>query len=263
MTIGIFSFIGPPCTHRALAQSVDVAAGTYEVTSIKLATSKTTGRFGVRPGGQLEMGDQTLQSMIAFAYGLNCSMDDCLSRVIGGPAWVRSLKFEIVAKPAKPDPPMDTLARSEAAKPRVKALLAECFQLRVRAEDREMRVYVLRVAKGGAKIKEETDSSGEKPRVGFTMPFHAVGSYAPISSLVRVIQHPAGRPVIDRTGLTGTYHYELYWDPGYPVPRELLGGIELPSIFTAVREQLGLTLEPELGMVKTIVIEHVEKPNEN
>lgn len=94
------------------------------------------------------------------------------------------------------------------------------------------------------------------------MPFHAVGSYTPTSVLVHIIQR-AARPVIDRTGLTSTYHYELYWDPGYPVPRELVGGIELPSIFTAVREQLGLTLEPGLGMVKTIVIEHVEQPNEN
>jgi uncharacterized protein (TIGR03435 family) len=260
VTIGVPILVGSWYASGALAQSGGVSADTFDVASIKPATDKTLDRFGVLPGGRIELGKQTLRGLIVFAYDLSCKLDDCDKYVLGGPAWAYSLKFEVVAKPDPPDPPMDKPARVELARPRMRALLADRFQLRVSVENKEMPVYTLRVAKGGPKLKEETDLSGDKPRGLISFPFHTSGS-APIKTLIPTLALTAGRPVLDRTGLTGVYQIDLLWDPGDNFPRETFRALRIPdppSIFTAVREQLGLTLEPERGPVKTIVIEHVE-----
>jgi uncharacterized protein (TIGR03435 family) len=84
--------------------------------------------------------------------------------------------------------------------------------------------------------------------------------------------------VVDKTNLTGRYDIELQWMPDIinpisfatpqlaalsgtgPLP---LGEPTGPSIFTALQEQLGLKLESARGPIKTLVIDHVEKPSEN
>ena len=99
----------------------------------------------------------------------------------------------------------------------------------------------------------------------------------PISGLARAlsVDSTIGRPVLDKTGLTGNYTFDLKWTPEVslpgampgrgpgaadaPGPTESFG----PSIFTAIQEQLGLKLEPAKGPVEAIEIVHVEKPSEN
>jgi uncharacterized protein (TIGR03435 family) len=98
---------------------------------------------------------------------------------------------------------------------------------------------------------------------------------APIATLIRMISAPLGRPVLDKTGLTGFYDISLKWTPedgqsfgppgggpdgALPAPPADSGGT---SIFTAIQEQLGLKLEPGKGPVLNIVIEHIEKPSDN
>jgi len=72
-----------------------------------------------------------------------------------------------------------------------------------------------------------------------------------------------GRTIVDHTGLIGRYSFLLNWTPDSASPLNSLDAGGGPSIFTAVKEQLGLLLRPEKGSLDTIVIDHVEVPTEN
>jgi uncharacterized protein (TIGR03435 family) len=91
----------------------------------------------------------------------------------------------------------------------------------------------------------------------------------PIADLALLLTLSAGRMVVDKTGLTGQYDFELKWTPDSwgPVAEEfswlLPESVSGPSIFTAVQEQLGLKLVPSKGPVDVLVIDHIEQPSEN
>jgi uncharacterized protein (TIGR03435 family) len=83
------------------------------------------------------------------------------------------------------------------------------------------------------------------------------GGSSPISVLASMLSRNAGRPVIDRTGLTGNYNTDLKW------ANETATDSPLPSLPAALREKFGLELKPEVGPVNILVIDHVEKPSPN
>jgi uncharacterized protein (TIGR03435 family) len=80
-----------------------------------------------------------------------------------------------------------------------------------------------------------------------------------------------GRPIVDKTGLTGQYDFTLRWTPfdaatgGGPSPVAAVTdpGPQWPSLFTALKEQLGLKLTPAKAQIEVIVIDSAEKPSEN
>jgi uncharacterized protein (TIGR03435 family) len=151
----------------------------------------------------------------------------------------------------------------------LQSLLEERFKLRLHRESREEPVYELVVAGGGPRMKQAADSL-KQPQRGLRMGRgQLTGTAAPISILINQISQQLGRSVIDKTGLTGQYDFELKWTPEFnqsqaspadPGPQPDLGG---PSIFTAIQEQLGLKLESTKGPVEVIVIDSAEKPSEN
>ncbi len=77
------------------------------------------------------------------------------------------------------------------------------------------------------------------------------------------LSRPVGRPVINNTGLTGGFDYDLRWAPEQAVPDGAVRESALPSIFTALEEQLGLKLVPSRGPVEVLVIDSVEMPAPN
>lgn len=90
----------------------------------------------------------------------------------------------------------------------------------------------------------------------------------PVSSLVFTLTSVVGRTVIDKTGLTGKYNFELKWTPEHGVQASTDNGQadpenSAPSIFTALQEQLGLKLQSSRGPVETLVVDHIEMPSEN
>jgi uncharacterized protein (TIGR03435 family) len=91
-----------------------------------------------------------------------------------------------------------------------------------------------------------------------------VGQQIPIGALLGTLSSLTGRNVIDKTGLTGKYDITLRWnsDQGF-ASEDLERGASAPSIFTALKEQLGLELDSAKGSVKTLVIDHIERPSEN
>jgi uncharacterized protein (TIGR03435 family) len=153
-----------------------------------------------------------------------------------------------------------------------KNLLADRFKLKFHWETREGPVYWLTVDKSGLKMK--VNSSPEPLKVPISgdalNPDGFIGHSAAMEYLTWFLGQRLqqdGRPVIDKTGLTGYYDFKLSYLPELPpdFPRDRLppDAADRPNIFQALREQLGLRLEPQKGPAPYFVIDHVERPAEN
>lgn len=253
-------------THL-LAQPADKLV--FEVASIKPSDPAGQGSaLLVTPGGGLNGRNLALKTLIQRAYGL---LD---FQVSGGPAWIHSEHYDIQAKALrntrdesvpndliKLTPDQGKIFQDQFLE-RLRTLLADRFQLKFHRETKELPVYALAVAKGGPKIRETTgDKSGLQLRRN---QLDAKGM--PIANLTRILSQRLGRPVMDETGLAGTYDFTLEWAPdrGPDSPDSTVApDPDGPSIFKAVEEQLGLKLESRRGPVEIFVIEHAERPSEN
>ncbi|HEX3093226.1 MAG TPA: TIGR03435 family protein [Candidatus Angelobacter sp.] len=266
---------------QAKATTENAPSEVFDVASIR-PNKPTGGRFmfggGWSADGFTSFG-ATLHGLVRMAYGVQDS------QVSGGPDWVNSERYNVEAKMS--GSVIDKLRklsphqREVVEQHMLQALLVDRFHLVIRHESRELPVYALVIAKNGPKIKEansaNTYSNGFKapdgsPAGSGNMQFgggELTGQGVPISVLVTELsQQPelAGRTVIDRTGLAGTYDFMLQWTPQSPMSSADNGAApdsSGASIFTAVREQLGLRLEVTKGPVDTIVIDHAERASEN
>jgi uncharacterized protein (TIGR03435 family) len=249
---------------------------TFEVASIKPADPDARGTsIQFMPGGGLKMTGIPLRGMITFAYDVRDF------QVSGGPGWVGAERFDVMARPdnATAGGPADfaqmnddqrKTARVQTSE-RLRALLADRFQLMVHKETKEQPIYALVLAKNGSKL-QETKETGKQQSM-MTNKGRSEGHAVPVEMLAQVLSGLTGRPVVDKTGLTGKYDFVLEWTPdagadaraqgfgdGITEPAPAPGG---PTIFTALQEQLGLRLEAQKGPVQNIVIDRAEKPSEN
>lgn len=249
---------------------------TFEVASVKPADPDARGTsIQFMPGGGLKMTGIPLRGMITFAYDVRDF------QVSGGAGWVGTERFDVMAQPehaaaggvedlAKMTDAERKTVRDRMAE-RLRALLADRFQLVVHKETKEQPIYALVVSKSGAKLQEAKEPG---PRQGMnTNRGRMQGFAAPTEMLAQVLSGILGRPVVDKTSLAGKYDFVLEWTPdpgadaraqgfgdGVTEPAPAPGG---PSIFTALQEQLGLRLEAQKGPVENIVIDRAEKPSEN
>jgi uncharacterized protein (TIGR03435 family) len=144
----------------------------------------------------------------------------------------------------------------------LQSLLADRFQLKAHIEKRQLPVYALVIGKGGPKFRPPSEPGHGLHGVNGRNQFLETDSIA-MYDLANEIWNGfiSDRPVIDRTGLTGTYKLRIEATPefrinGNPQPGDL-------SIFTAVQEQLGLKLEPSTSPLDILVIDSAQKPSEN
>ncbi len=206
--------------------------------------------------------------MITFAYDVRDF------QVSGGPGWVGTERFDVRAKSerAAADGPQDPGKMTEdqrktlqdQMRERLRALLANRFQLMVHRETKEESIYALVVSKSGSKLQENKKPG---PRQGMSGGRGRLqGMAAPTEMLVQTLSNALGRPVVDKTGLAGKYDFVLEWTPDLGTAGLDGANSPLPSgptIFTALQEQLGLRLESQKGPVENIVIDRAEKPSEN
>lgn len=181
----------------------------------------------------------------------------------GLPSWADKDKFDIEAK-ADDDTTaaMEKLSMPEQAnlgREMLESLLADRFRLGVHYESKVQPIYELVLAKGGFKLKPLP--ADQKPGGMSGRPGEMILHGKSIADLAHwlSISNPAGRTVVDKTGVTGNYDIDLKWTPDDQQGTPDAG----PTLFTAIEEQLGLKLEPAKGPVDTLVIDHVEKPSEN
>jgi len=211
-------------------------------------------------------------------------------QVSGGPAWAASDRFDINAKTG-------TNANFEKMRPMLQTLLEDRFHLVVHSETKELPVYALTVGKGGIKaslaggyvVQEPgmpplATAPGEKPPTFcgsmMTSPRSINATAVTMEQLVAALTNTMQRTVVDNTGFAGKLDVHLewtadqstpgFWAPGLaphePAPVADASGssaLSGPTIFNVLQEQLGLKLEPTKGPVKTIVIDHAEKPSAN
>ena len=138
----------------------------------------------------------------------------------------------------------------------LRMVLAERFQLRVRREPVDMPVYVLVPAERGPKLA--ACSSPDAPSVYVPGRIVSCKPPLPMARVAQFLSRETGRQVIDNTGL-GAATFELRWLPDTVQPSP----DSPPSLFTAIREQLGLRLEPQRAPVDSIVVDHAERPSAN
>ena len=267
----------------ALAQEKDAA---FEVASVKANKSgDSNGNLRMLPGGRVNATNMPVRPIITFAYQL------AQYQLVGGPGWLTTDRYDLIAKM---EGNVDALAVPGATTPSpmqlaLRSLLEERFKLKVHRESREMDIYALVMARpGGApgpNLKPTTQDcaaaaaaalKGARASTGAAgEPFCGIQGGPgrlkfgglPVASFATAFSGPAGRMVVERTGLTGSWDFELLFAPearGGP------GGADAPqvdpnapSFFTAIQEQLGLKLEPTKGPVEVLVIDSVEKATED
>lgn len=230
------------------------------------------------------MQNMPVKELIRFAYGLKSE-----NQLSGVPAWAANDRLDIEAKESESQAQtIDKLPgeqRMAQVRLMAQSLLAERFGLKISHESQELPVYVLVVAKNGPKLTPatppppppaENGKPSDPPRktgmqgIRSHGPGELQGLSATIGLLVDVLSRQPGlgdRLVLDQTGLTGHYDWTLKWAPDMATdpanPAAPAGDPSLPSLFTAVQEQLGLKLESQKAPVDVVVIDRIEKPSPN
>jgi uncharacterized protein (TIGR03435 family) len=235
----------------ALLLAQAASSSQFDVASVKVHTGGggTTRRIEPQSLTYLNI---TLGEFIQMAY-------DVRRYQIDGPDWVvsnaSSDRYDIVAKSSAP-------ATERQLRGMIAPLLAERFHLSFHRETRVLPIYALVVARGGPKLKP--GDGGEQsvfpdPAGGFRFQNYPIGALAAMLMAMR----STGRPVVDRTGLTGRYTFSANLQdlPAGGAPGDLKHAVvesETPA-FTALEEQLGLKLNPERAAIEMLVVDHADR----
>lgn len=234
----------------------------FEVATIKQVESAAkSGRFIKMQGvNRFIEKDYTLKLLIAAAYDLSPRT------IIGGPGWINSEHFDIQAVT-----PGDVRPTHDEQMSMLRSLLDERFKLRSHREPKEFSIYVLELAKGGPKLKS-TAHAEEPPVMGpaVVYPQRIVlpARNAKVAELASILQRAIlDRPVMDQTGLSGRYDFDLEWAPdetqfGGEVPTASATAPS-PPLFQAVEQELGLRLRATKGPVAALVVDKAEQPTAN
>ncbi|WP_182275784.1 TIGR03435 family protein [Granulicella sp. 5B5] len=219
----------------------------------------------------LSLVNLALEQMICSAWDLKPY------QVSGLSGWMKDSTFDLTAKVSSDDVAAYKKLSVAQRREMLQKLLEERFQLKAHTETKTLPVYDLVVDKGGPKLKastaiaapseEEERANPDKYKKGF-MRFGSgmyEGTGVEVRSLASQLGNAVGKPVNDKTGLTGVYDITLHYsqdgrpDDGAP------GGdnSDAPSVFTAVQDQLGLKLVPDKGPVETLVVDSAQKPEAN
>jgi bla regulator protein blaR1 len=219
--------------------------------------------------GQINADQSPMSSMLADTAGTDTTID-------GLPDWGKTLRFTIETEVT------GDASRDMMMGPMMQSLLEDRFRLKLHVITKAVPGYDLLVAKGGPKLPQSDKSfcrgwpapkpggtaspepePGDGPRC--TMQFRGVST----ADLARLLAVPFGadRPIVDKTGISGRYDVRMLWavdqarfGPPAGGPVDPSG---LPTIFEAVKEQLGLELVPSKGSAKELVIDYIEEPSPN
>jgi uncharacterized protein (TIGR03435 family) len=235
---------------------------TFEVTTVKPHDPK------VMAGGWRWIGARRFEAtmpvgvLLADIYGLQ------RSQILGAPDWVFKDVYDYAGVPDLPGWP--TLEQRYSME---RKMIQERFNLKVHMETREMSGLMLTTAKGGSRMAPSVMvdpgvTINMHPATGgggltFTAQNSSMGDFK------RALQHMQEQPVVDRTGLTGQFDFDLTFLPDETLfggrvhlpPAE--SGDLAPGLSTAMQEQLGLKLSPFKGQAEVLVIDHIDRPSPN
>jgi uncharacterized protein (TIGR03435 family) len=253
----------PPSPPGAVLQMPDksdpsIKIPQFDVISVKPSKDNGT-RVQFTPDGMRGTAVTTQFLLFEGFGGIN------QNQVIGEPSWSTVDGFDIEAKVAAVDLPTLAKMTFEQRRTMFQQILADRFKLVAHHETRELPIYQLTIGKSGSRLKESApdDPVSTTPRRKGIMFGPGRGEVTStdgsLSMIIAPLSRQLGRIIVDKTGLTGRYDFNLKWTPDGVEPSDQSG----PDIFTAIQEQLGLKLESAKGPVDVIVIDRIEKPSAN
>ena len=269
-------FLSGPCLHAQtpiVEEPNYTPTLTFDVAVIRLAPPPDA-HFHVSVSSpphssRFQATNLPIKTLLQIAYGFDAP-------VVDAPDWVTSAFYDILARSDEAtDARLAKLTDNEVRLEKrnaIRVLLAERLGLKTHLETRNSSIYNLVVGKGGVKMQvvppPPPPANGEAPPPlqpadvqahGSQHGLEFVGSNASMRAITGVLSSMVEAPVVDKTGLTGTYNYTLQfgreWSANDPE--------SWPSIFTAVQEQLGLKLEAVHESVPNLVVDHITRPTEN
>jgi uncharacterized protein (TIGR03435 family) len=237
----------------------------FEVATIKPSNPNTPGKLFTVRGVNVMTINTTLSDIMTMAYNLHAK------QIENAPEWAGADKYDVTGKPDVPG-----LPSTEQMKSMLQKMMTDRFKLKFHKEKKELSAYVITVAKGGPKLTPSQADPNSLPGLFFNGPGRFNVRNATLAEVAQVLQGAVmDRPVVDQTGLTGKYDFTLNWTPDEfqfsglrgpgapPLPPPPPGQAEMPDLYTAIQQQLGLKLESTKAPVEVLVIDHVEKPSEN
>jgi uncharacterized protein (TIGR03435 family) len=256
----------------------------FDVTSIRRCTDPGPGRFSqtYSPGRLIlrcvNVPNVMRQAYVQYANGRLNAPSAVPVLTEGGPAWLASENFDISA--TAEDQASEAMMRG----PMMQAMLEDRFKLKFHREVREVPTYELKLAKNDTKLRkfeeatctprDATKPPGEqKPTAciggsissngrSFTVRWEGA-SLDQLAVALYGIGASSFRPIVNKTGSTAVYFFRLQFAALTPAAGPATDDSDLPSIFTALEEQLGLKLEPSKGPQEFLVVDGVERPSEN
>jgi uncharacterized protein (TIGR03435 family) len=258
-------------TYLCCAQAQEASPLSFEVATIRGTDPTNPTPPAIRYlGSRLQITNMTLQELISIDYDLNFASKQ---RVIGGPGWMQSERFDVIAKEdevlMKRLHDLPTSEQGDANRQLIRALLTERFGLKAHQEQRILTTYILEVAKDGPKLSSgildaHLSSSIPQSRVNMMGIGWMQAHNTDMTLFAKVIGSQAelnGRTVVDKTGLKGRYDFTLRWAPATLAENEDTD--PSPSLFSALQKQLGLRLTTKKNTVDVLLVDSVEKPSPN
>jgi uncharacterized protein (TIGR03435 family) len=230
---------------------------TFDAASVRQNKSGEQGGGSSSGSGRLTTRNSSLKSLLLQAFPIQNV------QLVGGPGWLDSDRFDVVAKAAGKTPDADLRVM-------LQNLLVERFSIKMHIETRNLPVYALALAREDGRLGPDLHP-GTTGRHPGEIAYSSNGSFAAgeptvmrgvtMAALARALSAKLGRPVVDRTGLDGRFELELrYTMPRDPVTTASDPAGGAPELFTALQEQLGLKLEATRGPVEVLVIDSAEHP---
>jgi uncharacterized protein (TIGR03435 family) len=234
----------------------------FDVVTVKPSDPNRPGKLFTIRGRHVMTINTTVNDIITFAYGLHAK------QIVGAPAWFATDKFDIDGVPDVEGQPS-----SKQFKMLFQSVLTDRFKLTFHHEQKELSVYALEIGKGGPKLTETIHKPSDPVNFIFRgKPGALMVTNATMKDFCDGMQSAVmDKPVVDHTGLTNRYDFNLNWTPDES-QFESMGGYRPPAtedpnappaLSTAMQEQLGLKFEATKAPADAFVIDHVEKPSEN
>jgi len=247
--------LGAPLLGRPQSQAGVAAPPAFEVASIRQNTVKGQGRLRYSPNG-IDFADVPLTWIIGEAYQV------AFSRISSPDLRVRELLvsggyfFDIAAKADRELP-------KEQIQHLLQTLLADRFKLVLHHENKVEPVYKLAVAKSGSKLHESATPGGE-PTAAFGLDGFVIRNME-LPRFCGILSTYMDRPVIDMTGLGGSYDFTLKFETTQTGGEAKLALRDwfTSSLFTDIQKQLGLQLAADKAPIDYLVVDRVEKASEN
>jgi uncharacterized protein (TIGR03435 family) len=225
----------------------------FEIASIRphATTGDNSSNRRVLPGGRFVATGTTVRTLIRIAFGT----DD--NRISGAPSWTDNELFDIDATTAN----HAEITNPQQFQQAILSLLEDRFQLKFHREQKEGPIYWLELekpGKSGPALKPSapndepnmsSNSNGTKSVLNVTA--------MSMADIAAALTRQSGRPVEDHTNLPGTYDFHLEW-----APEETPDSTD-PSLFTALKEKLGLKLQPAKGTTEILIIDNISHPTAN